>query len=266
MNDLQVFKFENKEVRSVVINGKPWFVAKDVCDILEIQNARDAIRDFPENEKFAVDSNYAKTLGFQHATAGVNLVNEPGLYRLVFQSRKPEAEAFKTWVFTEVLPAIYKTGTYTVPGREDPLAEWKKNYPYPFFLMDDFPARSLRLLRLLDKGMISPRECRKAVIGTGIMPRLPEAPIKTFAEKNIKITGSMSDYVKAEDLYNLYGEQNADDMSQSKLTRGIKEIYPGLIYKQKKIDGYPVLVFFGCKLKKARQKQVAENTDAGNAG
>jgi anti-repressor protein len=111
MNELTVFKFEEKtEVRTLERDGETWWVAKDVCDILGIENARDAIANFPENERSTVAiSDGTSPLG---GNPNVNIVNEQGLYRLVFKSRKPEAERFKTWVFTEVLPSIRKKGYY----------------------------------------------------------------------------------------------------------------------------------------------------------
>jgi len=99
--------FQDRAVRTVLIDGAPWFVAKDVCDILEIQNSRDTLAKLlPESEK-GVDSIY--TLG---GNQSVQIVNEPGLYRLIFQSRKPEAEQFKAWVFNDVLPQIRQTGAF----------------------------------------------------------------------------------------------------------------------------------------------------------
>ncbi|MCL2556865.1 MAG: Bro-N domain-containing protein [Treponema sp.] len=98
--------FNGREVRVVVIDGAEWFVARDVCDILDIQNASQALADFPNGEK-GISTIYTPG-GNQEAS----VVNEPGLYRLVFKSRKPEAEAFKTWVFSEVLPSIRRTGKY----------------------------------------------------------------------------------------------------------------------------------------------------------
>lgn len=106
MNDLTVFRFEGtREVRTVLKDGEPWFVAKDICDILELTNPTVAIESLDDDER----SKYS--LGRQGET---NIVNESGLYAMVFKSRKPEAKAFRKWVTSEVLPAIRKTGQYTV--------------------------------------------------------------------------------------------------------------------------------------------------------
>jgi prophage antirepressor-like protein len=104
-DQLVPFTFENHAVRTIVVDGSPWFVAGDVCDVLGIVNARDAIADFPDTEKNTVVINDGIP-----GNPAKNVVNEPGLYRLIFQSRKPEAEKFKTWVFNEVLPSIRRTG------------------------------------------------------------------------------------------------------------------------------------------------------------
>jgi prophage antirepressor-like protein len=109
-SQLVPFTFENHTVRTVVIENDPWFVAKDVCDTLGLTNHRKAVGDLPESEK-GVTTGYTPG-GKQKMLT----VNEPGLYRLVFQSRKSEAEKFKTWVFTEVLPSIRRTGMFLPEG------------------------------------------------------------------------------------------------------------------------------------------------------
>jgi prophage antirepressor-like protein len=102
-DDLTLFSFENSPVRTMVIENEPWFVVKDVCDILGIKNSRDTLAKELDDDEKGVDTIY--TLGGEQS---VTIVNEPGLYRLIFQSRKPEARQFKRWVFHDVLPAIRK--------------------------------------------------------------------------------------------------------------------------------------------------------------
>jgi prophage antirepressor-like protein len=110
------FTFENHTVRTVVFENEPWFIAKDVCDVLGISNPRSALSSFPDNERANVGSSDVKVPGFPNR--GMLTVNEPGLYRLVFQSRKSEAEKFKTWVLTEVLPSIRRTGMFLPEGMD----------------------------------------------------------------------------------------------------------------------------------------------------
>jgi len=107
------FSFENHTVRTVVVENDPWFVASDVGAALELRTIRSTLRDFPENEKGV---HTVHTLGGKQSLL---TVNEPGLYRLVFQSRKAEAEKFKTWVFTEVLPSIRRTGMFLPEGMNE---------------------------------------------------------------------------------------------------------------------------------------------------
>ncbi|MGG1291409.1 phage antirepressor [Bacillus smithii] len=109
MNQLQqVFQYKEHQVRTVIKDGEPWFVAKDVCNVLEIKNSRDAISRLDDDEK---DVALTDTLGGKQEMA---IVNEPGLYTLILGSRKPEAKAFKRWVTHEVIPTIRKTGSYSI--------------------------------------------------------------------------------------------------------------------------------------------------------
>lgn len=115
MNDLKVFDFEQKSVRVVMREGEPWWVAKDVCDVLEIGNPTEAIRPLDDDEK--------STLRISEGDGGHggperNIINESGLYTLIMRSNKPEAKRFRKWVTSEVLPTIRKTGSYSV--KKDP--------------------------------------------------------------------------------------------------------------------------------------------------
>lgn len=109
MNDLQIFKnntFGN--VRVLEKNGDPWFVAKDVCECLEINNSRQALSRLDTDEKADVILND----GSQNRR--MNIVNEYGLYSLVLSSRKPEAKEFKRWITHEVIPSIRKYGSFNM--------------------------------------------------------------------------------------------------------------------------------------------------------
>jgi prophage antirepressor-like protein len=105
------FDFEGRQLRVFTDEqGSPWFVAVDVCNVLGIGNTSDALGRLDEDEK---------TLVSIEGGPDLNLVNEPGLYGLVLGSRKPEAKGFKRWITHEVLPAIRKTGSYSVPKESD---------------------------------------------------------------------------------------------------------------------------------------------------
>ena len=96
-NSLKIFDYNGAKVRTVMQDGEPWFVAKDVCDVLGIKNARKAVSSLADDEKMTVTESYAQTK--RGGARFYNVVNEPGLYRLIFRSNKPEAEQFKHWVF-----------------------------------------------------------------------------------------------------------------------------------------------------------------------
>jgi anti-repressor protein len=103
-----VFPRTKHKVRVVIDkHGNPWWVAKDVCEALGIDNSRQALSRLADDEKDDVILNDA--IGRPQNTA---VVNESGLYALIFNSRKPEAKAFQKWVTSEVLPSIRKTGSY----------------------------------------------------------------------------------------------------------------------------------------------------------
>ena len=113
MNNLTVFDFNNNQVRIVNIDGDVWFVGKDVCDVLEINDPNSAYRRLKDYEK-GVDS--IPTLG---GNQSMTVISESGLYRLVLTSRKPQAEPFQDWVCQEVIPQIRKTGAYSVPQQPE---------------------------------------------------------------------------------------------------------------------------------------------------
>ena len=111
MNELEIFKFENNEVRTKVINNEPYFALTDVCKILEIANVGNvATRLHKEGIRSMDISEISRFGGIR--TYKINFINESNLYKCIFQSRKAEAEKFQDWVTTEVLPKIRKYGMY----------------------------------------------------------------------------------------------------------------------------------------------------------
>lgn len=112
---LQPFMYGAQPVRSLIIDGTPWFVAKDVCEVLEINNSRQAVARLDEDGVSTTD--VIDSLGRVQTAA---IVSEAALYELVFLSRKPEAKNFKRWITHEVLPQIRKTGTYGVAALTGP--------------------------------------------------------------------------------------------------------------------------------------------------
>lgn len=106
MNELSVFTYSDKPVRTAMKDGEVWFVAKDVCDVLDIRDTWNAIQRLPESMK---GTDTISTPGGKQQMA---IINEAGIYKLAFTSRKPEAEKFTDWVAQEVIPSIRKHGAY----------------------------------------------------------------------------------------------------------------------------------------------------------
>ena len=107
MTDLQIFNFNGLDVRTVLIDGEPYFVGKDVTEILGYKNASKALADHVDSED-KLNNETLSSLGQR----GGWLVNESGLYSLILSSKLPTAKKFKHWVTSEVLPAIRKHGAY----------------------------------------------------------------------------------------------------------------------------------------------------------
>ena len=98
LNELQIFKYQSNEIRTVLIGNEPWWVAKDVCEALELGDVSKATARLDEDEK---GTNSTPTLG---GNQNMIIVNESGLYSLILGSRKPEAKTFKRWITHEVIP------------------------------------------------------------------------------------------------------------------------------------------------------------------
>ena len=113
----EIKAFENAEfgsVRGMEINGEPWLVGKDVCNVLNYSNPTKALKDHVDAE----DMTFNETLKLSRQS-GAWLINESGFYSLVFGSEMPTAKKFKHWVTSEVLPSIRKTGSYSIQQKVD---------------------------------------------------------------------------------------------------------------------------------------------------
>ena len=107
MSGIKIFEAEAfGQVRVVDVDGEPWFVARDVCECLELGNPRTSIALLDEDEKGV------HTMDTPGGAQEMSIVSEAGLYSLILRSRKPEAKAFKRWITHEVLPSIRRTGGY----------------------------------------------------------------------------------------------------------------------------------------------------------
>ena len=111
MDQLEIFKNrEFGEIRTVTVEGEPWFVAKDIAEILQYTNTQKAIRDHVDEE-----DKLTERIVLSGQNREVICINESGLYSLILSSKMPGAKRFKRWVTSEVLPQIRRTGTYQKP-------------------------------------------------------------------------------------------------------------------------------------------------------
>jgi prophage antirepressor-like protein len=111
MNTMIPFTYDSKEIRVIQDEkGNPWWVCKDICEILDYSEAASAVRILEDDEK---GLHKVQTL---QGEQDMLIISESGLYTLILRSNKPEAKPFRKWVTSEVLPTIRKTGSYSMPG------------------------------------------------------------------------------------------------------------------------------------------------------
>ena len=128
---LSTFNFEKSSIRVIAVNNEPWFIAKDVCEAVNISNYRDAIERLDEDEKGVA---LTDTLGGQQE---MNIISESGMYTLILRCRDAVKKGsvshrFRKWVTSEVLPQIRKTGKYQVDPEQLALPEPEKKYTFEF--------------------------------------------------------------------------------------------------------------------------------------
>lgn len=107
MNTPQIFNFEQNEVRTILVNDEPYFVGKDVADVLGYERADNAVRNHVDEE-----DKLMHRISASGQNRNMTIINESGLYSLILKSKLPSAKKFKRWVTSEVLPAIRKHGAY----------------------------------------------------------------------------------------------------------------------------------------------------------
>ena len=109
MTELQIFEYQNKQIRTVEKDGTTWWVLKDICDALNLSSPHKVAERLDEDERCGIELRTSG--GLQNTT----VINESGLYNVILRSDKPEAIPFRKWVTSEVLPAIRKHGAYMTP-------------------------------------------------------------------------------------------------------------------------------------------------------
>lgn len=109
MSDLQIFNYNSNEVRAIQKDGDPWFVLKDVCQVLSITNHKNIYARLDPDEKGV------RQMDTPGGRQEMSIISESGLYNVILRSDKPEAKPFRKWVTAEVLPAIRRHGMYATP-------------------------------------------------------------------------------------------------------------------------------------------------------
>ncbi len=119
------FSYESYQIRVIERQGEPWFVLSDLCKALEIANPRNAAARLDEDQKGV---HQIDTLG---GAQNMTIVNESGLYDVILRSDKPQAKPFRRWITSDVLPAIRRTGSYSIANHISPelMAQIPKTYP-----------------------------------------------------------------------------------------------------------------------------------------
>jgi prophage antirepressor-like protein len=263
MNDLVNFTYEGRKIRTVIEDGEPWWVGKDTMEALGYERFDSHLFD-----KVPGEWKGTKPIRTPGGMQNMLCLSEQGLYFFLGRSDKEAALPFQKWIAGEVVPSIRKTGSYALPGI-DPLEGISTAR------LHELRMRIHELRRDLEEERISVREFRRLALNLDT-PDTPENPVRgalvfkthddfteyaethkkanptvySFAKTALKITGNPADFVMIRDLYRLYQENTNtwEAVSRQKFVRRIKELYPGLEYKQKKVDGKPELAFFGCVL------------------
>ena len=164
MSNLQQFVFNSQSVRVISVNGDPWFVATDICEILEVRNVSQALSRLDDDEKNTIILNDGN-----RGNPNTAIISESGLYSLTLGSRKPQAKDFKRWVTHEILPTIRKTGKYEV--EQKPIAP---------ALPQDFEEAVVALLaQILEKKVLAEANQKllqeKQVLQTEVKALAPQA-------------------------------------------------------------------------------------------
>ena len=168
-NEIIPFGYDDQLVRTVMVNNVPWFVAKDVCAVLELSDVSMSVSKLDDDEKLI------QKIFVSGQNRDVVVVNESGLYTLILRSNKPEAKRFRKWVTSEVLPNIRKNGIYDITGE---LAELKRDVA--------------ELKKEQNKRFSLPP------------PEDTHSDILRFGGKFLEITGKGADYVEARVLWKLF--------------------------------------------------------------
>ena len=136
MNEnLNIWEYEQHEIRTIEKDGEPWFVGKDVATVLGYMKPRNAIANHVDDE----DKMDAPIHGALGGTQNMTVINESGLYSLIFSSKLPTAKEFQSWIFHDVLPSIRRNGVYMT---EDFMEYALKHPDFAIYLLQNYKVES----------------------------------------------------------------------------------------------------------------------------
>ena len=223
-NEIIPFGYDDQLVRTVMIDDAPWFVAKDVCSALGIQNHKDSVAKSLDDDEKGVEKIYS--LGGVQETI---VINESGLYTLIMRSNKPEAKRFRKWVTSEVLPSIRKTGQY---GNSPELISRLSKIENALEGLAEFKSAVLKMVG-----------APKVVEYRTINSRLDE-DIYSFYEKHIDDTVPSVYYTKAIDVWELFKYEYPNKYRKAEFMERFKSMYRQFTFERyKSVD-----VFWGFRL------------------
>ena len=136
MNEnLNIWEYEQHEIRTIEKDGEPWFVGKDVATVLGYMKPRNAIANHVDDG----DKMDAPIQGALGGTQNMTVINESGLYSLIFSSKLPTAKEFQSWIFHDVLPSIRRNGVYMTEG----FMEYALKHPdFAIYLLQNYKVES----------------------------------------------------------------------------------------------------------------------------
>jgi len=275
-NAITSWSFGDNLVRTVKGgDGEPWFVGKDVAVALGYQKPENAIATHVDED----DKADTPIQGVSQAR-NMTIINESGLYSLIFGSKLEEAKKFKKWVTSEVLPQIRKTGGYkkdellSFKGEcvrliDDRLREMKPwnaetgKINASAKLMHQQVEMMARVESLVEKGLIKKEDFQSVVEGFTKRARTLEpivnlrqreleenGKILAFAQSKLEITGNDSDYIRSSDLYTLYlNETEGDVLKEFSFKNRFEMMFPSITYASKNLNGCVEYVVLGVKRK-----------------
>lgn len=269
MNELesasQIFAYSDNMVRTLEMDGEPWFVAKDIASILGFSQASDITKHLDDDEKGKTNCH---TLGGNQI---MQIINESGLYHAIFQSRKEEAQTFRRWVTGEVLPAIRRAGGYFADGGE--IGRARKEAELARIREETaFSNARCRIYEEIAKGKASDALKLSALTGRAVSRSLvrrsaskPDhtAEIAVFCDKFCDVTGRESDWMKLAELYGVYKEWTKGEIiKRQDFERALGRICDGVEFRARRPDGIETRTVFGMKLKEG-WREVLRNSMGG---